>query len=83
MLTIHCVSPSNWWIHWENEQCHWVDIKSFQQLRPDKLNFFTADDIINNKKSDYFYNRNLIIFLTSQLWARHYSDEVESDQREF
>ena len=77
--TIHCVSPPDWWIHWENEQCHWVDVESFQQLESDKLSFSTADDTTSNKESNYFCNKNLIIFLTLQLWAEHYSDGAEPD----
>ena len=78
-LTIHCVSSPDWQIHWEDEQCHWIDVESFQQLGPDKLSSFTADDTISNKKLCCLCNRNLTVFLTSWLWAGHYSDGAEPD----
>ena len=77
--TIHHISPPDWQIHWEDEQCHWIDVESFQQLKPNKLSFSTVNDTTSNKELDYLCNRNLIIFLTSQLWAGHYSDEAEPD----
>ena len=64
MLTIYCVSLSDWWIHWENEQCYQINVESFQQLGPDKLNSFITDDIINNKKLCYLCNRSLSVFTT-------------------
>ena len=79
--TIHHISPPDWQIHWEDKQCHWINVESFQQLESDKLNFSTADDTTSNKESYCFCNRNLIIFFTSQLWAEHYSDRAESDQK--
>ena len=83
MSTIHHISPPDWWIHWEDKQCHQINVESFQQLRPDKLSFFTADDTTSNKELNCFCNKSLTVFLTSWLWAGHYSDEAKPDQREF
>ena len=83
MLIIYHVSPSDWWIHWKDEQCYWINVESFQQLGSDKLSFSIADDTISNKESCCLCNRSLIIFFISQLWAEHYSDEAKPDQREF
>ena len=64
-LIIHHISFSDWQIHWKDEQCYQINVESFQQLKSDKLSFFTADNTINNKKSCCLCNRNLIIFFTS------------------
>ena len=67
MSTIYHISPPDWQIHWEDKQCHQINVESFQQLKPDKLSFFTADDTTSNKESYYFYNKSFIIFFISWL----------------
>ena len=81
--TIHYISFPDWWIYWENKQCHQMNIKSFQQLKPDKLSFFTVSDIINNKELCYLCNKSLFVFFTSQCWGRFLVEAVPTSSRRY